>query len=200
MLFRSFNGYAIGGLSVGEPKEDMQRILHHTAPRLPTDKPRYLMGVGTPEDIVFSVQAGIDSLVIALPKDLPGSLAIAAGQTVLAGAKAARFAGDACDKDGECRSGDCSGPGGHCVDACCSDAECAVFGAACRESGNRLDREEGENQLHAAALLTETAAEGMPKTGHLPSGMCPVADKQRITLRQPISLRMNFWVCIAPPV
>ncbi len=47
----------------------------------------------------------------------------------------ARFAGDACDKDGECRSGECSGPGGHCVDACCSDAECAVFGGACRESG-----------------------------------------------------------------
>ncbi|HQE40464.1 MAG TPA: tRNA guanosine(34) transglycosylase Tgt, partial [Zoogloea sp.] len=62
-----FNGYAIGGLSVGEPKEDMQRILHHTAPRLPTDKPRYLMGVGTPEDIVFSVQAGIDMFDCVMP-------------------------------------------------------------------------------------------------------------------------------------
>ncbi len=47
-----FDGYAIGGLSVGEPKEDMQRILAHTAPRLPAGKPRYLMGVGTPEDLV----------------------------------------------------------------------------------------------------------------------------------------------------
>jgi queuine tRNA-ribosyltransferase len=47
-----FDGFAIGGLSVGEPKEDMARILAHTAPRLPQGKPRYLMGVGTPEDIV----------------------------------------------------------------------------------------------------------------------------------------------------
>ena len=47
-----FDGYAIGGLSVGEPKEEMQRIQAHIAPRLPADKPRYLMGVGTPEDIV----------------------------------------------------------------------------------------------------------------------------------------------------
>ncbi|EFK97528.1 Queuine tRNA-ribosyltransferase, partial [sediment metagenome] len=54
-----FDGYAIGGLSVGEPKADMQRILRHTAPQLPADKPRYLMGVGTPEDIVFSVSQGI---------------------------------------------------------------------------------------------------------------------------------------------
>ena len=47
-----FDGYAIGGLSVGEPKDDMQRILAHTAPKLPRHKPRYLMGVGTPEDLV----------------------------------------------------------------------------------------------------------------------------------------------------
>jgi queuine tRNA-ribosyltransferase len=47
-----FDGYAIGGLSVGEPKEDMMRVLAHTAPRLPADAPRYLMGVGTPEDLV----------------------------------------------------------------------------------------------------------------------------------------------------
>ena len=47
-----FDGYAIGGLSVGEPKDDMVRIIAHTAPRLPADKPRYLMGVGTPDDIV----------------------------------------------------------------------------------------------------------------------------------------------------
>ena len=62
-----FHGYAIGGLSVGEPKEDMQRILHHTAPRMPKDKPRYLMGVGTPEDIVFAVQAGIDMFDCVMP-------------------------------------------------------------------------------------------------------------------------------------
>src|SRR5579864_1338588 len=50
-----FDGYAIGGLSVGEPKHEMMRVLHHTAPRLSDDKPRYLMGVGTPEDIVAGV-------------------------------------------------------------------------------------------------------------------------------------------------
>ncbi len=62
-----FDGYAIGGLSVGEPKEDMRRILLHTAPRLPADRPRYLMGVGTPEDLVFSVAAGIDMFDCVLP-------------------------------------------------------------------------------------------------------------------------------------
>jgi queuine tRNA-ribosyltransferase len=62
-----FDGMAIGGLSVGEPKEEMARILAHTAPRLPTDKPRYLMGVGTPEDLVYSVKAGIDMFDCVMP-------------------------------------------------------------------------------------------------------------------------------------
>jgi queuine tRNA-ribosyltransferase len=62
-----FDGYAIGGLSVGEPKEDMRRILAHTAPQLPADKPRYLMGVGTPEDLVEAVTAGIDMFDCVLP-------------------------------------------------------------------------------------------------------------------------------------
>jgi queuine tRNA-ribosyltransferase len=62
-----FDGYAIGGLSVGEPKRDMRRILAHTAPRLPADRPRYLMGVGTPEDIVEAVTAGIDMFDCVLP-------------------------------------------------------------------------------------------------------------------------------------
>jgi queuine tRNA-ribosyltransferase len=62
-----FDGYAIGGLSVGEPKEDMTRILAHTAPQLPVDKPRYLMGVGTPEDIVEAVSAGIDMFDCVMP-------------------------------------------------------------------------------------------------------------------------------------
>lgn len=60
-------GYAIGGLSVGEPKEDMRRILHHTAPQLPAHKPRYLMGVGTPEDLVDSVAQGIDMFDCVMP-------------------------------------------------------------------------------------------------------------------------------------
>ncbi|ABI59677.1 MULTISPECIES: tRNA guanosine(34) transglycosylase Tgt [Nitrosomonas] len=62
-----FDGYAIGGLSVGEPKLEMQRILSHTAPQLPVDKPRYLMGVGTPEDIVRAVEQGIDMFDCVLP-------------------------------------------------------------------------------------------------------------------------------------
>ena len=63
----NFEGYAIGGLSVGEPKEDMMRILAHTAPKLPANKPRYLMGVGTPEDLVAGVAAGIDMFDCVMP-------------------------------------------------------------------------------------------------------------------------------------
>ena len=62
-----FDGYAIGGLSVGEPKEDMQRIQAHVVPRLPAERPRYLMGVGTPEDIVAAVAAGVDMFDCVLP-------------------------------------------------------------------------------------------------------------------------------------
>ena len=62
-----FDGYAIGGLSVGEPKEDMDRILAHVAPRLPAGQPRYLMGVGTPEDLVYAVGQGMDMFDCVLP-------------------------------------------------------------------------------------------------------------------------------------
>jgi queuine tRNA-ribosyltransferase len=62
-----FDGYAIGGLSVGEPKEDMLRILDHVVPKMPTDKPRYLMGVGTPEDIVDAVSRGVDMFDCVMP-------------------------------------------------------------------------------------------------------------------------------------
>ncbi len=62
-----FDGVAIGGLSVGEPKEDMQRILAHTGPRLPAHKPHYLMGVGTPEDLVEGVANGIDMFDCVMP-------------------------------------------------------------------------------------------------------------------------------------
>ena len=62
-----FHGVAIGGLSVGEPKDDMQRILRHTGPKLPAHKPHYLMGVGTPEDLVHSVKAGIDMFDCVMP-------------------------------------------------------------------------------------------------------------------------------------
>jgi queuine tRNA-ribosyltransferase len=67
LLDTGFDGYAIGGLSVGEPKDDMQRILAHAAPQLPVDKPRYLMGVGTPEDLVNAVAQGIDMFDCVMP-------------------------------------------------------------------------------------------------------------------------------------
>lgn len=62
-----FEGYAIGGLSVGEPKEDMLRILKHIAPAMPEQAPRYLMGVGTPEDLVDGVANGIDMFDCVMP-------------------------------------------------------------------------------------------------------------------------------------
>ncbi len=62
-----FDGYAIGGLSVGEPKEDMIRILDHLPPKMPEDKPRYLMGVGRPEDLVEAVRRGVDMFDCVMP-------------------------------------------------------------------------------------------------------------------------------------
>jgi queuine tRNA-ribosyltransferase len=60
-------GYAIGGVSVGEPKDEMLRIMAHTPHRLPAHKPRYLMGVGTPEDLVDGVLAGVDMFDCVMP-------------------------------------------------------------------------------------------------------------------------------------
>jgi len=62
-----FPGHAIGGLSVGEPKADMHAVLAHLDPILPADKPRYLMGVGTPEDILEGVARGVDMFDCVLP-------------------------------------------------------------------------------------------------------------------------------------
>jgi queuine tRNA-ribosyltransferase len=62
-----FDGYAIGGLSVGEPKADMLRMLDHLPPKMPQDKPRYLMGVGKPQDILEAVRRGIDMFDCVMP-------------------------------------------------------------------------------------------------------------------------------------
>ena len=62
-----FQGLAIGGLSVGEPKEDMMRVLEHIGPRMPADKPHYLMGVGTPEDLFAGVANGVDMFDCVMP-------------------------------------------------------------------------------------------------------------------------------------
>ena len=63
----NFDGYAIGGLSVGEPKEEMTRILNYLPEKMPTNKPRYLMGVGTPSDLVEGVSQGIDMFDCVMP-------------------------------------------------------------------------------------------------------------------------------------
>jgi queuine tRNA-ribosyltransferase len=62
-----FDGYALGGLAVGEPEEERKRILAHVVPRMPQERPRYLMGMGTPEDIVGAVDAGVDMMDCVLP-------------------------------------------------------------------------------------------------------------------------------------
>ncbi len=67
LLRLGFDGYAIGGLSVGESKEEMDAVLSAVAPRMPADQPRYLMGVGTPEDLVRGVALGVDMFDCVLP-------------------------------------------------------------------------------------------------------------------------------------
>lgn len=62
-----FDGYAIGGLSVGEPKHEMWETLEHLMPQMPQDKPRYLMGIGTPEDLIEGVRRGIDMFDCVIP-------------------------------------------------------------------------------------------------------------------------------------
>ena len=62
-----FNGYAIGGLSVGEPMDERNQVLDFTLPKLPADKPRYLMGVGRPEDIIEAVKRGVDMFDCVIP-------------------------------------------------------------------------------------------------------------------------------------
>jgi queuine tRNA-ribosyltransferase len=62
-----FDGYAIGGLAVGEPPQDRSRIMQHLMPAMPADKPRYLMGMGTPEDLIEGALAGVDMFDCVLP-------------------------------------------------------------------------------------------------------------------------------------
>ncbi len=67
LLGIQFDGYAIGGLAVGEPKEERDRMIAHLMPKMPADKPRYLMGMGTPEDLIEAVSAGVDMFDCVLP-------------------------------------------------------------------------------------------------------------------------------------
>ena len=67
LIEMGFDGYALGGLSVGEPKDEMFKVMRHTAPKLPINKPRYVMGVGKPEDLVEGVRRGIDMFDCVMP-------------------------------------------------------------------------------------------------------------------------------------
>jgi queuine tRNA-ribosyltransferase len=96
-----FDGVAIGGVSVGESKQEMFDIVHFTAPRMPKDKPRYLMGVGTPEDLLDAVAAGIDMFDCVMPtrNARNGCLFTSEGKLAI---KNARYATDPRPLDGEC--------------------------------------------------------------------------------------------------
>ncbi len=101
-----FEAYAIGGLSVGEPTDDMHEIVAHTAARLPADRPRYLMGVGTPEDLVEMVARGVDLFDCVLPtrNARNGQLFTRFGALNI---KRAEFADDVSPPDPECRCYTC---------------------------------------------------------------------------------------------
>ena len=97
----AFDGFAIGGVSVGEPKEEMLAVVNHTAPLLPADRPRYLMGVGTPEDLLDGVAAGIDMFDCVMPtrNARNGSLFTSGGKIAI---KNARYADDPRPLDERC--------------------------------------------------------------------------------------------------
>ncbi len=96
-----FDGIAIGGLSVGEPKEEMLDTLRYTAPLLPAGRPRYLMGVGTPEDLLDGVEAGIDMFDCVMPtrNARNGSLFTSYGKVAI---KNAKYAADKRPLDPNC--------------------------------------------------------------------------------------------------
>jgi queuine tRNA-ribosyltransferase len=103
-----FDGFAIGGLSIGETPELMQKMAHYAAPLLPADKPRYLMGVGRPEDLVEGVRAGIDMFDCVMPtrNARNGQLFTSRGKVNI---KNARYADDASPLDPECPCEACTG-------------------------------------------------------------------------------------------
>lgn len=101
LMEMGFDGYALGGLSVGESKELMYQVVAATAPLLPADQPRYLMGVGRPEDILFAVQQGIDMFDCVLPtrNARNGMLFTKKGRLII---KNARYADDSSPIESEC--------------------------------------------------------------------------------------------------
>ena len=107
LLDLGFDGYALGGLSVGEPKGEMMGVLDHCAGRLPPDRPRYLMGVGTPEDLVESVARGIDMFDCVMPtrNARNGHLFTSAGVVRI---RNARYRDDLTPLDPECSCYTCT--------------------------------------------------------------------------------------------
>ena len=101
-----FDGYSIGGLSVGESNEEMYRVTRHIAPRMPSDLPRYLMGVGEPRDLLEGVEAGVDMFDCVLPtrNARNGSLFTSHGKVSI---KQARFREDPKPLDPECQCNTC---------------------------------------------------------------------------------------------
>jgi queuine tRNA-ribosyltransferase len=102
-----FDGYAIGGLSVGEEKSVMYGVLEHLAPKMPADRPRYLMGVGTPEDLIEAVSHGVDMFDCVMPtrNGRTGSVFTSRGKINI---RNARFARDESPLDPECGCSVCS--------------------------------------------------------------------------------------------
>ena len=96
-----FSGFAIGGVSVGEPKEDKYRIVANIAPKLPENKPRYLMGVGEPIDMLVAVENGIDMMDCVLPSRIGrhGTVFTSKGRLVI---KNAAYSEDFTSLDDEC--------------------------------------------------------------------------------------------------
>src|SRR5262249_24074982 len=101
LLALGFPGYAIGGVSVGEPKQSIYQVVEQTAPFLPEEKPRYLMGVGTPEDLWECVDRGMDMFDCVMPTRIArnGTALTRRGRVIL---KNARYAQDERPLDGEC--------------------------------------------------------------------------------------------------
>src|SRR5262249_38933856 len=96
-----FDGIAIGGVSVGEPKEEMLDVMQFTTPLLPPDRPRYLMGVGTPEDLLDGVAAGVDMFDCVMPtrNARNGSIFTSEGKVAI---KNAKYAADERPLDPAC--------------------------------------------------------------------------------------------------
>lgn len=135
-----FDGYAIGGLAVGEPQDVMFDMIAHTAPHLPTDKPRYLMGVGTPLDILGAVERGIDMFDCVMPTRA-GRTAQAFTRSGTLNMRNAKFRDDESPLDDKC--------------GCPACAKATAGGPACKLSRAYIHHLIKANEILGATLLTQ---------------------------------------------